>query len=240
VVACLSKQLARKQEGIQQFRAKVDTFKEKAAAKAGKFFKGSSQLALFLLRSSIWSVFQAGCDITNALYQGVGAGQGVSDKSLSACTEEIFRCLLTRTGDAAGRVRDLAVETGVRLVRSPRVEQLDVLDSLLTAEVKKGEAAGPSLSRVRFTSMLVEEYGLAGEKDDLMSPDRLSQYALGALQHGDPGVRAAGQDLLLTLYTRDPVAVRANLPEDNARARKSHALRVVYQRMEEQDKEGRK
>ena len=63
---------------------------------------------------------------------------------------------------------------------------------------------------------------------------------MGALQHGDPGVRAAGQDLLLTLYTRDPAAVRAALPEDNARARKSHALRIVYQRMEEQDKEGRK
>ena len=76
MVACLSKQLARKQEGIQQFRAKVDTFKEKAAAKAGKFFKvdpfientntytstqnlqGSSQLALFLLRSSIWLVLK--------------------------------------------------------------------------------------------------------------------------------------------------------------------------------------
>ena len=39
VGACLSKQLVRKQEGIQQFRAKVDTFKEQAAVKAGKFFK---------------------------------------------------------------------------------------------------------------------------------------------------------------------------------------------------------
>ena len=63
------------------------------------------------------------------------------------------------------------------------MEQLDVLDSLLTAEVKKGEAAGPALSRVRFTSMLVEEYGLAGEKDDPMSPDRCNVLAVDVCLH---------------------------------------------------------
>lgn len=88
-----------------------------------------------------------------------------------------------------------------------------------------------------------------------MSVRNLAQFGVTAVQHQDPEVRQAGQDLVLLLYKVDQEAVRKEMPEDNNRNRykeysafeigrswaliifrRSHANRYVFEQMDEYDK----
>ena len=49
-------------------------------------------------------------------------------------------------------------------------------------------------------------------------------------------VRQAGQEVVLVLYKVDQEAVRAEMPEDNYRTRRSHAMKYVFEQMDDYDK----
>ena len=48
----------------------------------------------------------------------------------------------------------------MRLVKSPKMEELDVLDALLTEKITNKEPPKVALSRVKFTQFLVQQYGI--------------------------------------------------------------------------------
>ena len=68
-----------------------------------------------------------------------------------------------------------------------------------------------------------------------MFVSRLAKFGVEAVQHQDPEVRQAGQELLLVLYKVDQEAVRAEMPEDNYRTRRSHAMKYVFEQMDHYD-----
>ena len=84
----------------------------------------------------------------------------VPPKILTDSTKSIFRKLLLRSGEPTQRIHDLAIDTGVRLVKSPKIEELDVLDALLTEKITSKEPPKVALSRVKFTQFLVQQYGI--------------------------------------------------------------------------------
>ena len=84
----------------------------------------------------------------------------VPTKTLTDCTKSIFRKLLLRSGENTQRIHDLAIDTGVSLVKSPKMEELDVLDALLTEKITNKEPPKVALSRVKFTQFLVQQYGI--------------------------------------------------------------------------------
>ena len=96
------------------------------------------------------------------------------------------------------------------------MEELDVLETILTAKITNKEPSKVALSRVKFTKFLVEHYGISDEKNDPMSIRHLAEFGVEAIKHHDPEVRQAGQDLVLLLYKVDQDAVRKVMPEDNA------------------------
>ena len=61
-------------------------------------------------------------------------------------------------------------------------------------------------------------------------------FGVDAVQHPDPEVRQAGQELVLLLYKADQETVRAEMPEDNNWNRRSHANRYVFEQMDQYDK----
>ena len=65
---------------------------------------------------------------------------------------------------------------------------------------------------------------------------RLAKFGVEGVQHQDPEVRQAGQELLLVLYKVDQEAVRAEMPEDNYRTRRSHAIKYVFEQMDDYDR----
>ena len=67
------------------------------------------------------------------------------------------------------RIYDLAIDTGVKLIKSPKMEELDVLETILTAKITNKEPSKVALSRVKFTKFLVEHYGISDEKNDPMN-----------------------------------------------------------------------
>ena len=46
------------------------------------------------------------------------------------------------------------------MIKSPRMEELDVLETVLTAKITTKEPNKVALSRVKFTHFLVEHYGI--------------------------------------------------------------------------------
>ena len=84
----------------------------------------------------------------------------MANKTLSETTKTIFSVILTRSGEPVQRVHDLSIETGVKLVKMPKMEELDVLDELLTSTITAKEPAKVALSRVKLTKFLVEEFGI--------------------------------------------------------------------------------
>ena len=118
----------------------------------------------------------------------------------------------------------------------PKLEELDVLDELLTANITSKEPPKVALSRVKFTKFLVEEYGISDDKDDPMCVKNLAKFGAGTVQHQDPDVRQAGQDLMIFLYKADQKVVRRALPEDNSNTRRSHAYKYVFEEMDRYDK----
>ena len=84
----------------------------------------------------------------------------VPTKILTDSTKSIFRKLLLRSGEPTQRIHDIAIDTGVRLVKSPKMEELDVLDALLTEKMTSKEPPKVGLSRVKFTQFLVQQYGI--------------------------------------------------------------------------------
>ena len=121
--------------------------------------------------------------------------------------------------DVLQRIYNLAIETGVKIIKTPRLEELDVLELLLTQKITVKEPPKVALSRVKFTKFLAEHYGISEELEDPMSVRNLAQFGVTAVQHQDPEVRQAGQDLVLLLYKVDQEAVRKEMPEDNNRNR---------------------
>ena len=160
----------------------------------------------------------------------------ISDKILAEYTKPIFSALLLRSGEANQRIYNLAIDTGVKMIKTPRLEELDVLEVLLTEKITVKEPPKVALSRVKFTKFLVESYGISEEKGDPMSVKHLAGFGVNAVHHQDPEVRAAGQELVLLLYRVDQETVRREMPEDNTRTRRSHATRHVFEKMEEWDK----
>ena len=240
VAQCLSKNLSQKQEGIDSLKTEIEKYTKASETKPGKFFKASSQVLLFLLKSPIWGVYQSACELTINLFEGVAEQYKVSNKTLSETTKSIFSVILSRSGEPVQRVHDLSIETGVKLVKMPKMEELDVLDELLTSPITVKEPAKVALSRVKFTRFLVEEYGISDEKNDPMCVRNLAKFGAGAVKHQDPDVRQAGQDLVIYLYRADPKTVRKVMPEDNNSTRRSHAYKYVFEEMERYDRKIRK
>ena len=48
----------------------------------------------------------------------------------------------------------------MKLIKSPKMEELDVLETILTAKITIKEPSKVALSRVKFTKFLVEHYGI--------------------------------------------------------------------------------
>jgi len=240
VAQCLSKNLIQKQAGIALLKTCVETFSRDTKIKPGKFFKGCSQVLVFLLKSSIWSVYQSACDITILLFERVAEQFSISNKTLSDSTKSIFSVILSRSGEPVQRIHDLSIETGIKVVKMPKLEELDVLDALITAKITTKEPPKVAMSRVKFTKFLVEEYGVSDEKDDLMCVKNLAKFGAGAVQHQDPDVRQAGQDLMIFLYKADQKVVRRALPEDNSNTRRSHTYKYVFEELDRYDKKLRR
>ena len=226
VAQCLSKNLEQKYKGNESLKQEIETFLPFSKASdltPGKFFKASCQVLIFLLKSPIWSVYQSACDITITLFEGVAEKYTVSNRTLSETTKTIFSVFLTRSGEPVQRVHDLSIETGVKLVKMPKMEELDVLDELLTSTITAKEPAKVALSRVKLTKFLVEEFGISEEKNDPMCVKNLAEFGAGAVKHQDPDVWEAGQDFIIFLYKADQKTVRRVMPEDNSR--RSHAYK---------------
>ena len=58
------------------------------------------------------------------------------------------------------RIYDLAIDTGLQVIKSPKMEELDVLELMLTEKITVKEPPKVALSRVKFTKFLVEHYGI--------------------------------------------------------------------------------
>ena len=71
----------------------------------------------------------------------------------------------------------------VTMVKTPRLEELDVLELLLTEKITVKEPPKVALSRVQFTKFLVESYGISEEKGDPMSVKNLAGFGVNAVQH---------------------------------------------------------
>ena len=93
----------------------------------------------------------------------------VPPKILTDSTKSIFRKLLLRSGEPTQRIHDLAIDTGVRLVKSPKIEELDFLDALLTEKITSKEPPKVALSRVKFTQFLVQQYGIRSVQPPILA-----------------------------------------------------------------------
>lgn len=228
-----------KTAGLEEFKSRIEGYTSGDQVKPGKFYKAAAQLLVLLLKDPVWATFRSGCGMTVSLYENVVENHNVSNKTLAEMTKTLFSALLARSGEHVQRVHDLAIDTGISIVKSPKVEELSVLEELLTEKVTSKELAKVALSRVKFTKFLVAEYGLSEEDGDPMCVKNLAEFGSGAVSHPDPEVRAAGQELVILLYRADPGEVRRALPEDNRANRRSHAFRNVFQEMERIDKKAR-
>ena len=67
---CFSKNVKEKLEAIETLKTQVDTFSAEST-KQGKFFKATSEVLQYLLKTSIVGAFQAACTITDSLFKNV-------------------------------------------------------------------------------------------------------------------------------------------------------------------------
>ena len=67
---CFSKNVKEKLEAIETLKTQVDTFSAENT-KQGKFFKATSEVLQYLLKTSIWGAFHLACDITDSLFINV-------------------------------------------------------------------------------------------------------------------------------------------------------------------------
>ena len=65
--ACFSKNVKEKLEAIENFQNQLEKY-SKTQAKPGKFYKASSEVLQFLLKSSIWAVFKSACQVKPTIY----------------------------------------------------------------------------------------------------------------------------------------------------------------------------
>ena len=70
VKVCYSKVVKEKSEAIEDLKNQVASY-SKDKAKPGQFYKATSEVLQFLLKTSIWSCFQEGCNITVSLMENV-------------------------------------------------------------------------------------------------------------------------------------------------------------------------
>ena len=101
---------------------------------------------IFFLKSPLRGVYQSACEITISLFEGVAEKYAVSNRTLSETTKTVFSVILTRSGEPVQRVHDLSIETGVKLVKMPKMEELGVLDELLTSTITAKEPSKVALS----------------------------------------------------------------------------------------------
>ena len=67
---CFSKNVKEKIESIENLKSQIDQY-NKEVGKPGQFFKASSEILQYLLKTSIWGAFQLACSITASLFDNV-------------------------------------------------------------------------------------------------------------------------------------------------------------------------
>ena len=67
---CFSKNVKEKLEAIESLKTQVDTFSSENT-KQGKFFKATSEVLQYLLKTSIWGAFQLACATTGSLFTNI-------------------------------------------------------------------------------------------------------------------------------------------------------------------------
>ena len=73
VNVCFSKVIKDKSEAIENLKTQVETYSKdkEGVSKPGLFFKATSEVLQYLLKTSIWNCFQSGCSITVSLMDTV-------------------------------------------------------------------------------------------------------------------------------------------------------------------------
>ena len=89
--------------------------------KPAKMVLGVTQVVVRLLRDKIWSVFNHGVALVNAVYGSFVYKYPVSKKELTSSLKEVHKELLHRGADTNERVQDKAEDTLLALLQNEKV-----------------------------------------------------------------------------------------------------------------------
>ena len=89
--------------------------------KPAKMVLGVTQVVVRLLRDKIWSVFNHGVALVNAVYGSFVYKYPISKKELTSSLKEVHKELLHRGADTNERVQDKAEDTLLALLQNEKV-----------------------------------------------------------------------------------------------------------------------
>ena len=92
---------------------------------------GVTQVVVRLLRDKIWSVFNHGVALVNAVYGSFVYKYPVSKKELTSSLKEVHKELLHRGADTNERVQDKAEDTLLALLQNEKVVVVTLFFSFL-------------------------------------------------------------------------------------------------------------
>ncbi|XP_024915458.1 centrosomal protein of 104 kDa isoform X2 [Cynoglossus semilaevis] len=177
------------------------------------------------LQDKISSVFQAALKLLRLMLTDLIPGLGLARSELIYCLEQTWPNLLTRTGDSASRLRDMAVIFIQEIAVLKDIRALQIIPCELVKPFKSSFPSRLARSQVELLEGLLVELGTDNSGFTL---DNVMMFCSAALQHSAAPVRVPAVRIIMSMYQQDGDALLNYLPPSDSALRKTFLYKTLF------------
>jgi len=185
--------------------------------------------ALFLVKRSIrdkvHSVFHASLKLLELILVDFIPRHKLAKSDVLKAVTMTLPNLILKTGETVVRSRSTALDFIDKMSGFPVVQPTQIVPQHLLPPFKRDTANRLALSRVEMVEKLLLKIGL---EEPAVSVDSVMKFVIPSLEHASGAVRETSVKIVLQLYRLAGSPVKNYLPNDDAKTRKNHLYRNLF------------
>ncbi|XP_071448433.1 centrosomal protein of 104 kDa [Hetaerina americana] len=232
-----SKQFTEREEGLQMLREEL--LKSSKVRQERVSANKTARAAVFLLhralKDKVFGVYSLSTEVIRFFFSQFVPSKRVSPGEVSKSVERLLPELLSKSGDCAPRVHNLAMNTIIRMSECKDVREQHLIPMNITKPLTSSTHPRLALSRAEMAEQLILRHGISTEKQSGLTCRVLSELGYSGLHHPSEAVRKASERILIQVYQVNPRVVRKQLPPEDDLTRRNLLYRHLFQEFERID-----
>ncbi|XP_046386698.1 centrosomal protein of 104 kDa isoform X2 [Ischnura elegans] len=207
---------------------------------ANKTARASVFLLHRALKDKVFGVYSLATEVIRFFFTQFVPSKRVSPGEVSKSVERLLPELLSKSGDCAPRVHNLAMNTIIRMSECKEVREQHLIPMHITKPITSSTHPRLALSRAEMAEQLILRHGISTEKQSGLTCRVLSELGNSGLHHPTESVRKASERILIQVYQVNPRVVRKLLPPEDDLTRRNLLYRHLFQEFERIDVQRKK